>query len=595
MAQHDETDDRRSTSGLGMMIDTRGQSSVVDTATGGAHGDATGRHWSLATKLCLALCLPLGALILVVIFTGATIKAGIVQSTDSLGQATRLKDLANGSLNRVLIQEAVTKSILLDPTNLRDVSRKIQAHDENLALLNEMKTISVSTELRSLVDQITQMDKEKLVPLDTRILETLTAQKSDEAKQIYFSEFEPLRAQYESLIRKLGEIAEQTAKSAASNAARSIDRSFFVTLLTLLVGAVVVGLMAFLIVRRIGANLNRTISFLKEISQGDLTKRVEVTSRDELGALADSFNAFVARLCQIIGEVSASAGYLSGAASQVSASAQHLSDGTSQQAASVEETSASLEQMNTSITQNAENSRHMEQMALKGAIDMEASGKTVAASVDGIKSIAEKISIVEEIAYQTNLLALNAAIEAARAGEQGKGFAVVASEVRKLAERSQIAAQEISSLTASSVRAAERSGDVLKELVPAIKNTATLVQQVATASREQATGLSQVNKAMTQMDQVTQRNAAAAEQLSATAQEMSSQAEGLEQLMEFFIVAGTKGLAAARSAAPAHRNGSADVDSTRAPRERSASRGSDIFSTRYPSATGMDKEFKHFS
>ena len=585
-----------STSSSGMS-ETPMQSSVVDAvvATVDQHRGAAGRHWSLATKLCLALCLPFCALILVVILTGATIKKGIAESADSLSQAMRLKDLANGSLNRVLSQEAVTKSMLLDPTNLRDVSRKIQAHDENLALLNEMKSISVSAELRSLVDQIIQMDKEKLVPLDTRILETLTAKKTDEAKQIYFSEFEPLRAQYESLIRKLGEIAEQTAKSAASNTAQSIDRSFFVTLIALLVGAVVVGLIALIIARRIGANLSRTMSFLNQISKGDLTKRIEVASRDELGALADSFNAFVARLCQIIGEVSASAGYLSTAASQVSASAQDLSSGTSQQAASVEETSASLEQMNASITQNAQNSRHMEQMALKGANDTEESAKTVAASVDGMKSIAEKITIVEEIAYQTNLLALNAAIEAARAGEHGKGFAVVASEVRKLAERSQIAAQEISSLTASSVRVAERSGDVLKELVPAIKKTAELVQEVATASREQAAGLSQVNKAMTQMDQVTQRNASAAEELSATAEEMSSQAEGLEELMNFFKVAGDNRIGAARSAALAHRNRSGDGDSTLVARARSAAPDRRIFSTRHPTATSLDNEFKHFA
>jgi methyl-accepting chemotaxis protein len=193
--------------------------------------------------------------------------------------------------------------------------------------------------------------------------------------------------------------------------------------------------------------------------------------------------------------------------------------------------------MTTSIAQNAENGRQTERMATAGAASASDSGKAVGETVEAMKAIAERVSIIEEIAYQTNLLALNAAIEAARAGAHGKGFAVVATEVRKLAERSKTAAGEIGSLASRSVGVAERSGQLLVELVPAIRRTAELIQEVTAASQEQSAGVSQISKAMTLVDQVTQRNAASSEELSSTAEEMSAQAESLLRLVAFFKLA----------------------------------------------------------
>lgn len=326
------------------------------------------------------------------------------------------------------------------------------------------------------------------------------------------------------------------------------------------------GLIAFalLAVLGLGGALSRSISVplvatlraVESIAEGDLTVTLALGRRDEIGRLQDALRRMTTRLCETLSQVQSSAGALAAAAGQVSASAQSLSSGTSEQASSVEETTSSLEEMTASITANAESSREMEQIAKIGASDAERASEAVVQTMEQMKVIADRISIVQEIAYQTNLLSLNAAIEAARAGEQGRGFAVVAAEVRRLAERSQTAAKEISTLAANSVEISERSAKGLGDLVPAIRKTADLVQEVAASSAEQASGVAQINTAMAQVDKVTQRSAAAAEELSSTSEEMNSQAEGLRDLMAFFKLSPTPTEAPAptptfaRSAAP---------------------------------------------
>lgn len=285
--------------------------------------------------------------------------------------------------------------------------------------------------------------------------------------------------------------------------------------------------------------LNEVLRVLAGLAQGDLTQKIDKEYEGVFGELKESSNATVERLAEIVSDVMISADALANASEQVSATSQSLSQAASEQAAGVEETSASVEQMAAGINQNAENAKVTDGIAEKASKQAVEGGEAVKETVVAMKEIASRIGIIDDIAYQTNMLALNAAIEAARAGEHGKGFAVVAAEVRKLAERSQVAAKEIGDLAGGSVKTAERAGALIEEIVPSIGRTSDLVQEIAAASQEQSVGASQINTAMNQMNQITQQNASSSEELAATAEEMTSQAEQLMTLIGFFQLENT--------------------------------------------------------
>lgn len=445
------------------------------------------------------------------------------------------------SADRDLQQALVSERTLLkaDPGSkmfdhlVADHAENIQqAHDRVTTFLELVKDPGIS-EIAARYDANRQAwESTTLTVID--LLKQANARALDQAEALSLSDaavqFEAMRGEIDNMQERLDVMLAD--RKSESNSAYST------TLLTLIIAisaaVLVATVLAVALFRSITGPLKLVNDGMSKLSEGDLSFRAKSKRRDEFGTVLNAMDDTLERLSDTLNNVLESSMAISSSSTQVSATAQSVSSATTEQAASVEQTSSAVEQMTASVNQNAENAQVTDGMASKASSQANEGGEAVKDTVVAMKKIAEKISIIDDIAYQTNLLALNAAIEAARAGEHGKGFAVVAAEVRKLAERSQVAAQEIGDVAGSSVQLAERAGALLDDMVPAITRTSDLVQEIAAASNEQSTGLAQVNDAMMQMNQITQQNASASEELAATAEEMSSQAEQLQALVSFF-------------------------------------------------------------
>jgi methyl-accepting chemotaxis protein len=453
--------------------------------------------------------------------------------------------LISGPVSKVQLADAVsTKLLEINRAEkdiiLEDDPAQMQAYDGELTQERQ--------DFETLLDQgdqsSSQAERDKYValrslwetmkPLDSQLRAYALANKDVQADALSVGQLKTVTDQSSAITDDLVKLATQEMQAQEQQAGNTYGSTRNV-LIGVAAGSLIIALSAAIwLALSISKGLSKIGTLIAAVANGDLTKTVEINTRDEIKDLVDTVNSMSAKLRNIVGSALVASNNVSSGSQELSATAEQVSQGATEQASAAEQASASMEEMTANIKQNADNATQTEKISRQSAKDTEASGEAVNRAVAAMQTIAEKITIVQEIARQTDLLALNAAVEAARAGEHGRGFAVVASEVRKLAERSQIAATEISAVSTETVKAARTAGDMLTSLVPNIRKTAELVSEISAACREQDIGASQINEAIQQLDKVTQQNAAASEQMTATSEELSTQAEELQVSISFF-------------------------------------------------------------
>lgn len=478
------------------------------------------------------------------------------KKSDHLTWAHRVKDVlvARTIIDEIDVEKDPHRCSLGQWMNSPETEKLTQEYPEFGSMLNELKApheklhksvIEIEKRMKNgeiesaitYYENITKPITYEVLGIIDKILAWNDAKQEglEEANRIYTQETITYLEQVGNLLQEVNKTskAEIMTDEVMLSEARSTRNAVLITSIVAVLAAI---LLAYTIAMGIIRPILQGVEFARKVSQGDLTAQVSVNQKDEIGQLADALREMVKRLSEIVTVIRGGADNIAMASQQMSSTSQEMSQGATEQAANTEEVSSSMEEMASSIQQNTDNARQTEQMSNKTSKEIEISNQKMQQTVTAMKTIAEKVSIISDIAFQTNILALNAAVEAARAGQQGRGFAVVAAEVRKLAERSQKAAAEIDDVSGNSVQIAEEAGKLLAQIVPNILKTADLVREVAAASSEQNEGANQVNNAIQQLNQSTQQNAAASEEMATGSEELASQAEQLKQAVAFFTI-----------------------------------------------------------